>query len=476
MWEWLNNILEKFRKCFNREAAYKWFIIIVIGMMLRTDRLGVTSIIRALGIKTKSYETMIHFYHSKSWNRVEIREKWVEIAKGSGCIYLEKGLPVLVGDGVKQPKEGKMIPGVKKHHQESEDSSKAEYIFGHMFGAIGVLTGSREKLYCTPLDATIQNGERIIKKWEDPEYEETSHVVQMVKNACEGTKRLGKSILLLDAYFLTEPALGAVNEYEIKNGGSLIIVTRAKVSAKAYEKAAGRTGKKGRPCKKGEDVKLEKLFDKCKEEFKEATVEMYGKEQKIKYLCKDLLWGEGLYQEIRFVLVQIGKKNVILACTSKELEALDIIRLYSYRFKIEVTFKVLKQEIGGLSYHFWNKSMPKLDKYRKKDTPDPLEKITDSKTREARITTYKAIEGYVLFSIVALGLLQLISIKFKDMINKSNFRYLRTKSSTIPSEATVAEFMRKTIYSVFTKMPNLRITRIIQSKQEFESEEMAKSA
>lgn len=33
------------------------------------------------------------------------------------------------------------MPDVKKLHQESENSSKAEYIFGHMFGEVGVLYG-----------------------------------------------------------------------------------------------------------------------------------------------------------------------------------------------------------------------------------------------------------------------------------------------------------------------------------------------
>jgi hypothetical protein len=54
-------------------------------------------------------------------------------------VFKENGMPILIGDGVKQPKEGKKMPGVKRLHQESEDSSKAEYIFGHMFGVIGIL-------------------------------------------------------------------------------------------------------------------------------------------------------------------------------------------------------------------------------------------------------------------------------------------------------------------------------------------------
>jgi hypothetical protein len=49
--------------------------------------------------------------------------------------------------------------------------------------------------------------------------------------------------------------------------------------------------------------------------------------------------------------------------TDLTLAAVDIICLYSYRFKIECTFREMKQVIGAFDYHFWSKSMPKLKWY-----------------------------------------------------------------------------------------------------------------
>ncbi|KIO60822.1 hypothetical protein B4064_3477 [Caldibacillus thermoamylovorans] len=37
------------------------------------------------------------------------------------------------------------MPGVKKLHQELENSPKAEYIFYHLFGAISILIGTSQK-------------------------------------------------------------------------------------------------------------------------------------------------------------------------------------------------------------------------------------------------------------------------------------------------------------------------------------------
>ncbi|MDQ6419698.1 hypothetical protein RB620_09670 [Paenibacillus sp. LHD-117] len=46
------------------------------------------------------------------------------------------------------------------------------------------------------------------------------------------------------------------------------------------------------------------------------------------------------------MLVQRGDQCSILVSTDLTLAATDIIRLYSYRFKIECTFREMKQVVG----------------------------------------------------------------------------------------------------------------------------------
>ena len=43
------------------------------------------------------------------------------------------------------------MPGVKKLHQESGNSSKAPYILGYLFGAVGVLMGAPGRGFCFAL-------------------------------------------------------------------------------------------------------------------------------------------------------------------------------------------------------------------------------------------------------------------------------------------------------------------------------------
>jgi hypothetical protein len=105
---------------------------------------------------------------------------------------------------------------------------------------------------------------------------------------------------------------------------------------------------RGRPRKKGEAVKLKKLFDTEKGNFTQAKVWLYGKEETVEYLCRDLLWGMGLLWLTRFVLVKSGDTKLILVCTDTSFTPVQILRLYGYRFKIEVTFRTLKQVLGLL--------------------------------------------------------------------------------------------------------------------------------
>ena len=352
---------------------------------------------------------MIHFFRASSWSLDSIRSCWFSAVRQYAPLYKERNLYILVGDGVKQSKEGRRMPGVKKLFQESENSAKPEYIHGHMFGGFGILAGNVRSWACIPLSIRLHDGLQAAMGWKGAVVSGASHVVQMVEDAYHAARIFGDSLLLLDRYFLTVPALERLQLLNSSGNVRMEIVTKAKKSAVAFEKPAPRKPGRGRPPKKGAAVHLKELFISRAGEFQKAETELYGKKESIRYYCIDLLWGQKLYQELRFVLVEMNGIQSILVSTSLTLEPLSIIRLYSCRFRIECTFRELKQQVGAFCYHFWSKHMPRLNYYQKKEELSPLECVEGEKSRKKILAAVRAIEMHMALSCIAMGSLQSIA-------------------------------------------------------------------
>lgn len=462
----IDKVLCHFESCFSRKASFRWFVTITIGLLLRSDKLGVTSVIRDLALSPYCYDSMIQFFRAASWSLEEVRLRWFSAVKEFSPIYREGRFCVLIGDGVKQAKEGRRMPGVKKLFQESENSTKSQYIHGHMFGALGILAGTARSLACIPLSIRLHDGLKTASGWEGSFVSGVSHVVQMVEDAYRAACTFGESLLLLDRYFLTVPALEKLNALNGSGGIRMEIVTKAKRSCTAFRKPVPKKAGRGRPPKKGATVHLKELFISHTEHFQEAEIELYGKRESIRYYCIDLLWGQKLYQELRFVLVEMDGVQSILASTCLELEPLAIVRLYSYRFRIECTFRELKQQTGAFCYRFWSKHMPKLSHYQKKEAPSPLEQVERAKDRQNILKAVRATEMHMILSCIAMGILQTLSVLSAGKVESNLLRYQRTPSRERVSEAALMYHFRKYFFLFMEKQPELRITQIIQGQQD----------
>ena len=473
MFHQLEQLLKEFRPCFSREAAFKWFVIIVIGLITRQDHLGVTSIIRELSLTPRCYESLIHFFRSTAWTADKLRACWYRFLSAHAPVYRVKGRVVLAGDGVKQSKEGYHMPGVKKMVQESETQSKGEYIFGHLFGAVGVLIGRRAQKFCLPLKVNIQDGVRAAANWADSTISAENHILQMIRNGFEAANSFGKCVLLLDRYFLSVPALQLLEKLnEERKEKILTIVTKAKKNCTAYRLPPAREkGKKGRPRKKGEAIKLASLFNDPGIKFKKAKVTAYGEKKDVEYYCLNLLWGMKHYQRLRFVLVKWDGITSILVATDLTLQPTTIIELYAWRAKIESMFREMKQQIGGFGYHFWTDSMPKLNHYARREAPDPLSQVTDVADQKRILDCIRATEAFVTCSCVAMGIVQLISMKEYGRGSIRKIRYMRTPSKMKPSEGTVMYYFRRNLFSMLLKHPDSFVTRFIRERQDGTSDD-----
>lgn len=462
MFEFVNKILSGFRSCFSRQAAFAWFVVIVTGFLIRSDSLGVTSVIRDLSLNPALYGSMLHFFRADSWDWPSLFSTWAETAAALAPLQRVSERAVLIGDGVKRASDGRFMPCTKKMVQESESARKPRFIHGHFFGAVGVLAGTAAKSFCLPLSVQLHDGDEAVSDWLGEEH--VSHVVQMFRDGCRAARYFGRSLFVLDRYFLTVPLLLEWSAYEKEHPGMLSIVTRAKRNCTAYEQPEPYKGRGRRPVH-GRAVHLQELFESSAASFQQARLQVYGCEKEVRFLSKICLWGQKLYQPVHFVLVEYDRKQIILAGTDLSMAPEDIIRAYAYRFKIEAMFREMKQQMGAFFYHFWTKATPRLERYSRKGSPDPLEKVTGREERERILSAVKATEGYLLLCCIATGILQMLCLNWEGKIRVSGFRYLRTPSCPVMSEASMMEYLRRNLFRFMAKSPELTITKIISDKQ-----------
>ena len=95
----MEEILSGFKPLFSRVAAYARYVVIIIGLMIRSDRLGLTSVIRDLSLRPEVYESMLHFFRSDGWDLERVRSKWEEIVGKKFPLFEKAGVRLTSSQG-----------------------------------------------------------------------------------------------------------------------------------------------------------------------------------------------------------------------------------------------------------------------------------------------------------------------------------------------------------------------------------------
>jgi len=426
------NLVSELRPAFKRNRTFLWFAVALAATCTRHDLRGVTSLVRALGLRQSCYDRLLDFFHSPSVDLPRLTRCWTALILKTMSPFLltVNGRIVLLADGIKAPKTGRKMPGVKKLHQESQNNTKPEYIFGHSCQAIAVVVKAASSYFALPLACRIHEG--VVFSNRDQR--------TLLDKLVELFFSLGitaRAYLIGDAYYASRkiitPLLAAGQH----------LVTSAKTNSVAYEPAKKpRFPRRGRHRQYGRKIKLKELFDD-ESLFIDAASTIYGeRDVTLRYRVVDLFW-RPIGIRVRFVLVihpHRGRK--ILLCTDLSLEAIQIIQLYGVRFKIEVSFKQAVHTIGTYGYHFWMRAM----KPRPRRSGDQyLHRESDSYRDQIR-RKLAAYHCYIQLGIIAQGLLQCLAVLSSKSVWRLFGSWLRTiRPGILPSEQVVAVALRHSL-------------------------------
>ena len=430
MFQLIDSILHQFRDCFKREKTWRWFVILILGLMIRNDHRGVTSVVSSMRLKPHLYHTILHYFRSKAYSVKTLYEKWIKIVVKHGAVLYIAGRIVLLGDHSKVAKEGLRMPGIQILHQDSQNSGKPEFIAGHNYGQVSVIITNGSESRSLPLMTRLQEPppKQEGKKQKD---DHKSLVAQEVSLINETAISIGEPVVAaLDAYFSSRVAWETADK-SVVNGVKLVeLVTRAKSDATGFTvPEPPKVRKPGQPRIYGDKIKLYSLFSDMSK-FKRTRMVLYGKETDVAYLCLDLLW-RPIKKLVRFVAVKTEWGRIVLMSSSLTLTAEEIITVYCLRFKIETSFAEQKNDVGCFTYHFWTAALPKRKKRKKAE--DPSDEMLKQRVDSAR----QATDSFVCLGTIATGILSLIAFNYNREIWQRYSGWLRTRRSKIPSAATV---------------------------------------
>ncbi len=426
------NLVRELRPAFKRNRTFLWFAVALAATCIRHDLRGVTSLVRALGLREACYDRLLDFFHSQGMDLSRLTLRWTALILKTLKPFLltVNGRIVLLADGIKAPKTGRKMPGVKKLHQESQNNTKPEYIFGHSCQAIAIVVKAATSYFALPLACRIHEG-----------------VVFSNRNQ---RTLLDKLVALLFSLGITAPAYLVADAYYASHkiiipllAAGHQLVTAAKTNAVAYEPAPKpRVHRRGRHRLYGRKVKLKELFDE-QSAFIKADSPIYGEQNvSLHYRLVDLYW-RPVGRLVRFVLIiHPNRGRKILLCTDLSLEALPIIQLYGVRFKIEVSFKQAVHTVGTYTYHFWMRAM----KTRLRRSGDQyLHRESDSYRHQVR-RKLAAYHAHIQVGIIAQGILQGIAILNTTSVWCLFGSWLRTvRPGILPSEQIVAIALRHSL-------------------------------
>ncbi len=433
--EWYKCII-KLRPACSRGRTFMWLALCLAGMSIRTECLGITSLIRAIGLKEKCYYRFLHIFHTSALKLDLLTACWVQLATMLFRPLMIEQHKVLVVDGLKIAKEGRKMPAVKKLHQESNNNSKPEYIWGHSFQVVSLLVkGAAGHVFAVPLISRIHEGVIFSNR------DKRTLMDKMVSVLFGITDLLQNNIILVaDSYYANKKVLKPL----IKNG--MHLVARIRNNAVAYYSAPlQKKGKKGRKKKYGPKVSIMAFF-KQPHLFTSAASSVYHeKEVIISYLCINLLW-RPIGQMVRFVCVNHPTRGKIILITTKlDLDPLKVISTYGYRFKIEVSFKQAINTLGTYAYHFWMKTMSPL---KRVSGNQHLHRKTD-KYRDQVKRKIRAYHCYVQIGCIAQGFLMHLSVNVGPAVWKSFRSWLRTMKKDLPPSEMVVSYALRSSLPVF---------------------------
>ena len=399
----LFKILKSFSPEFSRKRSHIVFCMAALSIMCGYGA-TCTEMTRFFGGGNTIYSALLRLFASRAWGVAKIQRKWAKIVYFfmESFLYTVNGKPVYILDRTIIEKHGTKISGVSKQFS----TVRKHAVNGHALEVLGIAVNKGPSTICLPL--------AFVFLWKS-----ASPMQAQLCRWLNGLHKwiVGPGYLVADAYYSKKEIIKSISKSQLE------LVSRVRIDTVGYKKApTPQKKKRGRPKTYGDKVELRKLFGN-KALFKQICV---GGE-KHQYYSVDLLWDSAI-KPVRFLLLKVGRTQMILLSTDLALKPKQIAEMYLRRSSIERSFRFGKQSTKLGNYKFWSK---------------------EQKTVLIKRESYKK---HIMLNLICQGILQILAIKFPKEIWAGNRLWIRTlDDSKPPSEEVTQVFLESQLVKYFLR-------------------------
>jgi len=316
----IQKVLSFFSEAFSR-PSFKLFSSFIIGFIQLGKETHTSSMVQSLSFSFlhRSLSSFTRFLGQNVWAMEEVAETAVEQFFHTLRIKAHSVLFLIVDDTIVQ-KSGKKIPGCAWHR----DHAQKAYVFGHQWVLSALLYKDFllplwSKLYhpkgtkgCGPFQTKITMAQKMLQALRLP-------------IPC-------KVYLLADSWYWAKQLAQLCREYGYH------MISQLKTNSVVFMNG-----------KKTKVTTLSTLHSA----YREVSVFVYGKNKTLK-IARFVGIIQGLGKVAVVVVKEKRKKTSYLVSTNLHLSALDIVKYYAKRWKIEQMIKDLKQRLGFGHYQVRN--------------------------------------------------------------------------------------------------------------------------
>ena len=350
-------LLVAFQSCFTQPSFHSFWAL-SCAWILCSGRRSLTRIIQSAQLtEFKHYCSFHRFFSQARWNLDDLGR----------CVFqllLPFCADVLVGavDDTLARKSGRHIWGAGMHHDPLGSTQKRPFFaFGHNFVVFSLQVAmpfASDKYWAFPILIRMyrerQTNQRASGKGGKLACKQTG---QATAKQYRTRPELALQMIQIVASWIPQRTLRVLGDSEYAGQSirrhlptNAKLISRMNMKAALYE-PAGKVGKRGRRCKKGDRLPspLQMAQDK-RAKWIRATVSLYGKQVKLCYQTIDALWYPSAGQQLlRIVVVRDPSGRCRDDCffsLDRTLTAMQILEIFSRRWPLEVCFRDVQQFLG----------------------------------------------------------------------------------------------------------------------------------